>query len=360
MAISKNTQANIDDSNLAAYPNGQVKDDDGTGDGFPLIRATTSDHFEIWDKLMRLAAIAFNGDFDNETNGYQFLQALIALASKSDYILSLTTAAGVLGIATKLGILNLNEKLIVQAAADWTSETHIIGSDSVNLTVVITRQYKANDYLMMVKTSGGVKLVSVVTADNLNTINQELHYLLAASNATTIAGTVVNVAVTPASLLYAIGQYLNNATYASPFYATTSLPGLLSAADKTTIANFNPPVNVGWFSGVDPGGGTVGAFYSPSGDVSSAQITYVGSTSPPNALGGFTNITVTMANPMANTNYFVRISLESLGLDYKDNNALVPVFTPLTNTTFKLSMADANANTVIQDLKVHIEVIQLS
>ncbi|HSY76193.1 MAG TPA: hypothetical protein VK890_05015 [Bacteroidia bacterium] len=358
MAISKNTQANIDDSNLAAYPNGQVKDDDGTGDGFPLIRATTSDIFETFDKLMRLAANTFNNEFDNETNGYQFVQSLVALASKSDYILALTTDGTNLGIATKLGILNLNEKLIVQAAADWTTETHIIGSDAVNLTVAITRQYKAGDYLTMIKTSGGVKLVSIVTADNLNTINQELNYLLAASNVDTIGGTIVNKAVTPASLLYAIGQYLTNATYAAPYYATTSLPGLLSAADKTTIANFNPPVNVGWFSGVDPGGGTVGAFYSPSGNVVTAEITFVGANTPPNANGGYTNVLVTLANAMANTNYVVRTFLESSGTLFKDNQILTPVFVPLSTTTFTLSLADAVGNT--QNLKVHIEVIQLS
>lgn len=350
MAISKNTQTNIDDSNLAAYPNGQVKDDDGTGDGFPLIRVTTSDHFEIWDKLMRLAAITFNGDFDNETNGFQFLQALIALASKSDYILALTTSAGVLGIATKLGILKLNEKLIVQAAANWTTETNIIGSDAVNLTVTITRQYKAGDLLIMVRTSGGVQLISVATADNLNVLINELSYLKAASNSITLTGTAINSAVTPASLLYALTRYLTNPTNAAPFYATDSTPGLLSAADKTKIDNDLTTKNIGWISGVDVGGGTSGHAYPVNGDITSAIDT--------GGTAGNTNITVTFANAMTGTNFCVRMMVESQGNPGIDNDINCPVFVPLSSTTFQISISEATSG--IQSLKIHCEVVQLS
>lgn len=355
MAISKNTQANIDDSNPTAYPNGQVKDDDGSGDGFPLIRATTSDIFETFDKLMRLANLTFTGDFDNENNGYQFVSAIIALAGKNDYILALTTAAGVLGIATKLGILQLNERLIVKAAADWTSETHIIGSDAVNLTVAITRQYKAGDYLMLIRTSGGVQLVSLVTADNLNVINQELGYLTAATNGVELTGTAVNRATTPASNLYAFTKRVTDPTDATPFLATDSTPGLMSAADKTALDGFSSPIkNVGNFSALDPGAGSIGSFLTPAGDVVSAQITSILGSTP----GNGTVILVTVANAMTGTNYFVRTSVQSLGAIGADSTTLTPVFKPISSTTFSLAISDSIGG--VQSLKVHIEAVQLS
>lgn len=359
MAISKNTQTNIDDSNPTAYPNGQVKDDDGTGDGFPLIRVTTSDYYETFDKLMRLADIDFNGDFDNENTGFQYVAALVALASKSDYIIPITTAAGVLGIATKLGTLKLNEKLIVQAVSDWTSETHIIGSDAVNLAVTITRQYKANDYLMMRRTSGGVTLVCLITADNLNLVVSENSFLKAANDATELVGTATGYATTPASNLSAFTKRVTDPTDAAPFLATDSTPGLMSAADKTALDGFSSPIiNVGTFSGVDPGGGSVGSFYTPSGNVTSAQITFVGTGGGSNAAGGYTNILVTLQNAMADTNYFVRASIQSQGTLHLDNTILTPVFVPLTTTTFTLSIADSVGLT--QNLKIIIEAVQLS
>jgi hypothetical protein len=356
MAISKNTQANIDDSNLAAYPNGQVKDDDGTGDGFPLICGTMSDIFETFDKLMRLAANTFNDSFDNEVNGFQFVNSMIALAGKNDYILSLTTYAGVLGLATKLGILNLNERLIVQAAADWTVETTVTGNDTptpVTLTVAITRQYKAGDYLMLIKTSGGVQLVSLTTADNLSVINTELGYLMGADNAVELAGTSTAAATTPAGNLYAFTQRVTDPTAAVPFLATTSKPGLLSAAQWNAINGFSSPIkNVGNFSGVNPGLGAIGSLAARAGDIVSAEINSI-ETGPP----GSTTYLVTIANAMSGTSYFVRTSLQSVGTMNYDNNTLSPVFSPQTRTTFLWSLEASIVSS--KNLTVHIEVIQI-
>lgn len=359
MAISKNTQANIDDSNPTAYPNGQVKDDSGTGDGFPLIQVTMSDIYEFFDKLMRLAGLTFNASFDNETNGYQFVQACSALAAKSDFILPLTTSAGVLQIPTALQILQLNEKLICKAGANYTTETQIKGTGATPLTVAVTSLYQTGDYVMLVRTSGGVQLMRLVTADNINIIVGDNNYLKAAIDSDEDTGTSTAKATTPASNKYIFTKRVTDPTVAIPFLATHSTPGLMSGADKTALDGFSSPIkNVGWFSGVDPGAGSVGAFYSPSGNIASAQIVYVGAGGGANANGGYTDILVTVTNAMANTNFFVRTAIQSSGLLYKDNNILTPVFVPLSATTFTLSLADAVGNT--QNLKLHIEVIQLS
>lgn len=356
MAISIGTQTNIDKTNLTAYPNGQILDNTGPGTGTPITRVTSSDIWMFFDKIMRMNNSAFNAAFDNEINGYQFVQAAQALASKSDFIISLTTAASVLHIATKLGIIQLNEKLIVQAAADWTGETHIIGSDAVNLTVTITRQYKAGDYLMLRKTSsGGVTLISLVSADNLNTILQELGYLQAASNATTLAGVAVNVAVTPASLSYTFDKLVTDDVDSVPYLATESNNGLMSAEDKIALDGFSSPVkNTGWFGGVNPGFGTVGAFAPVAGDIVSAQITAV--FIPAYPYDGTTMYEVTLANAMDNASYYVRSSLVSNGTFVNDVHCANPVIQVIDTTHFLWGLIGVLADP--KDVKVYLEVVQ--
>lgn len=351
MAISKNTQANIDDSNLAAYPNGQVKDDSGTGDGFPLIQVTTSDIYEFFDKLMRLAGLTFNAQFDNETNGYQFVQACAALASKSDFILPLTTSTGVLQIPTALQILQLNEKLICKAGADYATETQIKGTGATPLTVSITSQYKNGDYIMLVRTSGGVQLIRLVTADNINTIVNENAYLKEAGNAAEDTGTATNVATTPASNKYIFTKRVTDPTAAAPYLATHITPGLMSAADKTTLDGFSSPIkNVGWFSGLDVNGTPVGTFLTPSGNIVSAQVTS-------NGVNNNTVVLVTIANAMSGISYFVQTMVESTGNINNDGTLKVPIFKPLSATTFQWEMGETD--NVIQSLKIHIQVVQI-
>jgi hypothetical protein len=364
MAINKGNQSNVDKSNLAAYPNGQVKDDDGTGDGFPLIQVTVSDIYETFDKILRQSGQTYNNNFDNETNGYQFVKGFIALASKSDYILTVTTAAGVLQIPTALGILQANEKLICLAAADLGAETTIIGNDSVTKTISASKPYKNGDYLMLINNGGNIAIVQWITGDNLNVAVAANAFLKATTNTVELAGTATGSATTPASNLYAFQQRVNDPTNAAPYIATSSQPGLLSIALFNLINNFvNPVKNVGWFSGVDPGGGTVGASAPVSGDITSAVIQSIEPVSAP--YGGSTTYLVTIANGMTSgvvgtpgTNYFVRMMVRSEGTMNTDNNIYCPVFRPISPTTFLFSLQEGIAGT--QNLKIHCEVVQIS
>lgn len=355
MAISKDTQTNIDNSNLTAYPNGQVKDDSGTGDGFPLIRVTMSDIYEFFDKLMRLGSIPFNNSFDNETNGYQFVQACQALAAKSDFVLPLTTSSGVLSIPAKLGILQNGEKLLLKAVANWTSETTITGSDSPTVTKAFSSvpNFKAGDYLLLINNSSNVTFVRLVTKDNISVIAGENAFLQASDNTTELTGTAVNVATTPASNKYAFTQRVTIAANASPYYATDSTPGLLSAADKAKLDALSNVSNLGWASGIDVGGGTVGQSYTTSGNITSCISTVVSG-------GGISGQwRFTMQNAMLNTNYFVRIHIESQGTIDLDTNILCPVFKPISTTTFDIGI-DQSTGGGTQSLKIHVEAVQLS
>lgn len=59
-----------------AYPYGNIKDDGGIGDGTPVDRAVYADFHQFFAKLFNESGLVSNGLPDNETNGFQYYQAL--------------------------------------------------------------------------------------------------------------------------------------------------------------------------------------------------------------------------------------------------------------------------------------------
>src|ERR1035437_6765884 len=79
MAIGVQNFPNIDTTDPADYPNGCQKDDPAGIVGTPYNKLTNNDYVATWDKILRYANIGANGLPDNETNGYQYFEALKAL-----------------------------------------------------------------------------------------------------------------------------------------------------------------------------------------------------------------------------------------------------------------------------------------
>jgi hypothetical protein len=75
----------------ADYPNGYIKNDPS---GTPVNVLTNGDVQIFFDKLLRIAGITANGLPDNETNGYQLIDALIKAARPYDVITGTLTQAG--------------------------------------------------------------------------------------------------------------------------------------------------------------------------------------------------------------------------------------------------------------------------
>jgi hypothetical protein len=351
MARDKATNPNIDNSDPTNFPNARLKDNTGGNNGTPVNEAIYGDIQEFFGKLMRDAGIAYNTLPDSVATGYQLVQALIAMANKNNYVYELTSVSGVLQIATKIEILKEGEVLLCKAGFNKAAETTIKGSGTLVLTATISSAFKNGDYLQLQRTSGGVTLTRLINADNLNVAVGEKNYLKAATDLEEITGTSTTKATTPASNLVAFEDRVNGDS-SDTFLATTGQNGLLSKEDKAIIDSFVDPVkNRGWFSGVDPGIGTVGSGYAHSGDVTSAIIDSV--TGPP----GASTILVTMANTMPNINYFVRLMVESEGTIDFDNDCLLPVFKKISTTQFKVSIQETYATT--QSLKIHIEVVAI-
>jgi hypothetical protein len=113
------------------------------------------------------------------------------------------------------------------------------------------------------------------------------------------------------------------------------------------------PKNRGFINGIDPG--ETSGSKTVGGDITSA----VYYSSEASGGSGFDSTTylVTISNAMANTNYFVRTSLESSGTITLDNDCLVPVIKKISTTQFYLSLQAKD--TGIQNIKIHLEVVSL-
>lgn len=243
---NKLTQANINNSDPANYPDGRIKNNTGSGNGTPVNEEVYGDIHEMKDKLMRLYGIEHNGLPDNESNGYQFVEALIALASKNDYVLPLTSQGGVLRIPVKLGRLQNDESFVLKAGVDFASETTITGTlDGTTKTLSVLGTFKQNEYVRMINTATSVVLVRMIDSFNLDSAVTDLLYLKGASLPEEIAGVIADKATTPLTNLNAFTQRVIGSDSANYLAIAANVAGarngLLSSTDKEKLDTLTDP-----------------------------------------------------------------------------------------------------------------------
>lgn len=85
MAIKLENKSNVE-APSGAYPFGDVKDNTGSNDGTPLDRAVISDYWQFFAKMLDDSGVVANGLLENETNGFQYHQALIQEIQKYAFL----------------------------------------------------------------------------------------------------------------------------------------------------------------------------------------------------------------------------------------------------------------------------------
>lgn len=70
-------QLRVDNSDLADYPNGRLKDTVGPTEGTAWKEGITGDVYQFFQKLLIDASITANGLPDNVSNGYDLIDALV-------------------------------------------------------------------------------------------------------------------------------------------------------------------------------------------------------------------------------------------------------------------------------------------
>jgi hypothetical protein len=344
---------NIDLSDLVNYPFGRIKDNTGTGNGTPVNRNVYGDLHVNIAKLMALYGIAPSITPDNENNGYQIIEALIALSSKNTIVSDITTTGGgtpVLVAQMKINYLKVGEVMYCKSSCTFTTETDIKGTNSgTTFALTVVDAFNTGDYLYLIRTSTGVEVRRIVDESNLDAIVASYNFLKAATYSDELAATSNAVATNPLSNTLIFVERVNGVSSAMSL-ATTMRNGLYPKEHFAIVAALANVKNIGWFSGLNIGGGVVGSPLPVSGDFSSAVYQ--------TAIAAKSRIRVTMANVMASTNYKVRFTVEAGGDLDADSTWFGLVFVPISTTQFDIVISEASA--VTQSLKLHLEVVQLS
>ena len=344
------TNPNVDNSNLVLYPDGRIQDNTGAGNGTPVNERVYGDIYQALLKVKRLSGIIENGLPDNETNGFQLVDALRELASKNDILQSISTDATTLSVTAKLNPMLTNETLICKANANYTAEAQIQGTDGTIYALTVVGSFKTNESVMLIKTGVGVTLIRVADAVSLDSMVSEFLYLKKASQAQEDAGAVDTVATTPLVNKVTFAKRVNGVDSAT-YLATALINGLYPKEHFAIVAALgaSPTKNIGWFSGFDPGAGTVGANLPVSGDITNAEIVQVSS--------GVTVVECTVANALSSTDFEVQMSVESQSTFLQDTTVYVPLFKVINTTTFQVGMREPGSFT--QNIKIHCRTIQL-
>jgi len=350
MARNKATLVNIDLSDPSNYLNGRIKDNTGSGDGTPVNERVYGDIHQLVAKLMNLAGLSFNLLPENEANGYQLIESLRSLATKNDLNYDLSKSGSILTLPIRLNKVTENEILRAKAGFNKGSETTIKGTlDNANKPVSYLGDFKENEYVRLINTASSVLIIREVDAFNLGTAIDELAYLKAATQPQENAGTLNAVATTPLRNKTAFTERVVGSD-SDDYLANTNRNGLLSAAQWDIINGIGTPAlrNRGSFILGNVTASAVGTTFVSSGDITAQK---TGET----ANGD--EVTLTFANAMDDLDYKFIMSLQSLGTFGFDNDIKPLNFKTSNTTTGKIFIEQTNS--IPQNIKIHIDVIQL-
>ena len=267
---------NVDNSDLVNFPDGRIKDNDGSGNGTGINERTNGDIHQTISRLMRKYGIVPNNLPDNITNGFQIVEAIQALASKNDFVLALTDVGGVLSVPIKFSFMDENESVICKSGINLDAQTQIKGSDATTFNVTYVGSFKNNEYVRVIKTASGVTIVRLADAVSLDAMVAELNFLKKATQTEENAGAIDTVATTPLSNKTTFMKRVNGVDSDDYLAKPTGDPdernGLLSKEDKATIDSFvSKEVNYGTFTGTNFDDDPINTNYAVTGSITSAK-----------------------------------------------------------------------------------------
>ena len=169
MARDKATQANIDGSDLANYPNKRIRDNSGAGDGTPVDEKVYGDIHEYFAEVMRQSKTTYNGVPDNKANGYQLVESMLSLPTKNDLVKGLDKVdATNVKIPIKIAALKPDESLEFKASFDSANTFNLIqGSDNISKNFVISGAFKSGDFVKLLNTPATIYAYGLYNSQNV-------------------------------------------------------------------------------------------------------------------------------------------------------------------------------------------------
>jgi len=335
---------NIDNSNIPHYPNGRLQDDTGSGNGTAVNERVYGDIVQFFLKLVRLSKITVNNQPDNESNGFQLIEALHSFATKNSIVHDVLLSGSNIKINLPLVPLNVGEFIVCKANFDYSNQTFVIGTDlptPVQFSATVKNSFKTNDTLYITKTSSGFEIESIANYSTFDNIATELKYPKIATQAQEDSGTDNSTATSPKTNLTAFVRRVNGSD-SNNYLANSTRDGIYPKSHYTTVEALGAKVkNKGWFGNVNAGST---ATLASGGDVASVSAVV--------PEGGTTVVTVTMTNAM-NPSYIVKAFAMSEGalVDDADIYSLTPKV--LTTTQFQIAISKIGNQTTA--IKVYFE-----
>ena len=168
MARDKALQINIDGSDLVAYPNKRIRNNDGSGNGTPVDEYNYGDIHELMAKFMRDSKLPYNGLPDNEQNGHQLYEAFLNVAGKNALVKNLSLFnATTISIPIKIDVLKADETLLFKSSFDsLLTYVNIKGTDGVTKALNIAGVFKVNQLVRLINTPTQIILLGLYDTQN--------------------------------------------------------------------------------------------------------------------------------------------------------------------------------------------------
>lgn len=168
MARDKALQTNIDGSDLVAYPNKRIRNNDDSGNGTPVDEYNYGDIHELMAKFMRDSKLPYNGLPDNEQNGHQLYEAFLNVAGKNALVKNLSLFnATTISIPIKIDVLKADETLLFKSSFDsLPTYVNIKGTDGVTKALNIAGVFKVNQLVRLINTPTQIILLGLYDTQN--------------------------------------------------------------------------------------------------------------------------------------------------------------------------------------------------
>lgn len=165
MAIKLLSKPNVDGVS-ASYPYGNIRDNPGDNTGTPVSKEVYADFHQFFERLMAQAGVTHNGNPDNATFGFQYIQALEArmaqVAAADVSLLNVNGGTKLNKTIVDIGDWNMDAdatKNVTHGVADFTKirqVTAVVRNDADN-------NYSPLDAIISGNIPGGVNSFNATT-----------------------------------------------------------------------------------------------------------------------------------------------------------------------------------------------------
>lgn len=156
---NKENLPNVDQPSVA-FPMGRIRNDDGSGNGTPVVEQLYGDIVETVTSFMEEAKIVPNGLPDSAENGYQIAEAFKEVAGKFNQLCVLNVENGILVTDIRLDNIKIGSVLscsMSRSGASGSDFKKIKSSLSPSITYDVEGIFEAIpnylDYVLMIKVS---------------------------------------------------------------------------------------------------------------------------------------------------------------------------------------------------------------